>query len=99
VVPLVLEARGLDVTPAMIARMERFGDGDSAAVLSIILADEIGHVASGARWFRYECQRQGLEPVATYRALVLRHFPGTPKPPFNEDARRAAGLEPAFYQP
>ncbi len=98
VVPLVLEARGLDVTPAMIQRMRRFDDDASAAVLQTILDDEIGHVAAGARWFRFVCTRRGLEPVATYRTLVRENFRGTLKPPFNERARTAAGLEPAFYQ-
>ena len=98
VVPLVLEARGLDVTPAMIERMRRFGDTESAAVLQTILGDEIGHVAAGARWFRYLCAARGLEPAATYRALVRENFRGALKPPFNEPARMAAGLEPAFYQ-
>jgi uncharacterized ferritin-like protein (DUF455 family) len=98
VVPLVLEARGLDVTPAMIGRLARAGDHDSAALLEIILADEIGHVAAGARWFRWECARRGLDPATTYRDLVRRHFRGALKPPFNEAARTAAGMEPAFYE-
>ncbi len=98
VVPLVLEARGLDVTPAMIERLRRFGDPASAAVLQTILDDEIGHVASGVRWFRFLCARSGLEPAATYRALVRENFRGALKPPFNEPARSQAGLEPAFYQ-
>jgi uncharacterized ferritin-like protein (DUF455 family) len=98
VVPLVLEARGLDVTPAMIARLRRFGDDESAAVLDVILADEVGHVAAGARWFRWECGRRGCEPVASYRDLVARYFKGALKPPFNHQARADAGMEPAFYQ-
>lgn len=98
VVPLVLEARGLDVTPDMIARLERFGDPASAQVLQVIYDDEIAHVAAGARWFRWECARQGLEPIATYQALVRRHFTGALKAPFNHAARAAAGLDPAFYE-
>jgi uncharacterized ferritin-like protein (DUF455 family) len=98
VVPLVLEARGLDVTPAMIGRLARAGDHESAALLEIILADEIGHVAAGARWFRWDCARRGLDPAPTYRDLVARYFKGALKPPFNTDARAAAGLEPAFYE-
>jgi uncharacterized ferritin-like protein (DUF455 family) len=98
VVPLVLEARGLDVTPAMIERLERSGDHDSAAVLQILLADEIGHVAAGVRWFRWECARREVEPAATWRALVERHFKGALKPPFNDAARHAAGMERAFYE-
>jgi uncharacterized ferritin-like protein (DUF455 family) len=98
VVPLVLEARGLDVTPAMIERLARAGDGESAALLETLLADEIGHVAAGARWFRWECARRGREPAEAYRDLVRRHFKGALKPPFNAEARAAAGLEPGFYE-
>lgn len=97
VVPLVLEARGLDVTPAMIGRLRRAGDEDSAALLDIILADEIGHVAAGARWFRWACGRQGRDPATAYRELVRQYFKGALKPPFNDAARAAAGLDPAFY--
>jgi uncharacterized ferritin-like protein (DUF455 family) len=97
IVPLVLEARGLDVTPAMIERLRRFGDEESAAVLSTILDDEVGHVAAGVRWFRYLCAQQGHEPASLYRTLVRENFRGTLKPPFNDGARRRAGLEPAFY--
>ncbi len=99
VVPLVLEARGLDVTPAMIQRLVRFGDDASAAVLRIVYADEIGHVATGSRWFAWLCRRRGLDPVPTYRLLVRRHFRGELKPPFNREARERAGLAPAFYEP
>jgi len=97
VVPLVLEARGLDVTPAMIARLDRAGDDAGAAVLRVIYEDEIGHVATGTRWFRWACAERGLEPATTYRALVRRYFKGALKPPFNHEARHAAGLDPAFY--
>jgi uncharacterized ferritin-like protein (DUF455 family) len=97
VVPLVLEARGLDVTPAMIARLRAAGDEDSAARLQVIYDDEIGHVAAGKRWFDWLCERRGLEPRPTWQALVERHFKGTLKPPFNQAGRAAAGLAPAFY--
>jgi uncharacterized ferritin-like protein (DUF455 family) len=99
VVPLVLEARGLDVTPDMIARLERLGDRESAAVLRVIYADEIGHVAAGSRWFGWLCDRRGLAPAETYQTLVKRHFRGALKPPFNRDGRAAAGLAPAYYEP
>lgn len=98
-VPLVLEARGLDVTPATIAKLERAGDQDSAAVLRRIYQDEIGHVAAGRRWFEHVCGKRGLEPVATWQSLVRRHFRGSLKPPFNDDARAAAGFHAAFYRP
>lgn len=99
VVPLVLEARGLDVTPAMIGRLERAGDHESAAVLRRIYEDEIAHVAAGRHWFEWACARDGLSPVETYHDRVRRYFKGNLKPPFNEDARAQAGLPPAFYAP
>ena len=94
----MLEARGLDVTPVMIARLDRFGDADSARLLRIIYEDEIAHVAAGTRWFRWQCARQARDPVPTYHALVRRHYAGALKPPFNRAARAAAGLDPAFYE-
>jgi uncharacterized ferritin-like protein (DUF455 family) len=99
VVPLVLEARGLDVTPAMIARLDRQGDEGSAAVLRRIYSDEIGHVAIGMRWFEFLCAREDLAPAQTYQALVRRYFKGELKPPFNDRARLAAGLAASFYAP
>ena len=97
VVPLVLEARGLDVTPAMIARFEAAGDGASAAVLRRILVDEIGHVAAGARWFGHLCKSSESSPETIFQNAVRRHFRGVIKPPFNDSAREQAGLTPAFY--
>ena len=99
VVPLVLEARGLDVTPAMIANLRRAGDEPSASVLARIYADEIGHVATGRRWFDHVCAARGLDPAPTFHGLVRRHFRAALKPPFNTDARERAGLESAFYRP
>jgi uncharacterized ferritin-like protein (DUF455 family) len=99
VVPLVLEARGLDVTPEMIARLERAGDADSAAILQRIYADEISHVAVGARWFAWVCDRQGLDPAAVFHDRVRRYFRGALKPPFNRVARESAGMPAVFYDP
>ena len=99
VVPMVLEARGLDVTPAMIAKLERAGDDESADLLRLIYHDEIGHVAAGTRWFDWACARTGRSPAETWRALVAQHFKGAVKPPFNEAARRQAGLAPETYLP
>ncbi len=98
IVPLVLEARGLDVTPPMIERMRRYGDADSAAALTVIYEEEVGHVGCGRRWFEWECARRGIEPVAAYRDLVQRHYRGALKPPFNHAARGAAGFAAAFYE-
>lgn len=99
VVPLVLEARGLDVSPAMIASLEAAGDQASAAVLNVIYTDEKRHVACGARWFRYLAERLGEAPEPLFHALVRRHFRGTIRPPFNDRARAEAGLAPGFYKP
>lgn len=98
IVPLVLEARGLDVTPDMIEKLRRQGDEVSVAVLEIIYREEIEHVAAGRRWFQWECARRGLDPVARYRDLVRRYHRGGLKPPFNRAARDAAGFAAAFYE-
>ena len=98
VVPMVLEARGLDVAPAMIQRLERFGDGASARLLRTVYEEEIGHVAAGVRWFDYLCARRGLDPSATWRGLVARHIKSALKPPFNDAARRDAGMKAEMYR-
>lgn len=98
VVPLVLEARGLDVTPEMILRLERAGDPDSAAILARIYEDEIGHVAVGVRWFDLVCRERGLDPESTYHDRVRRYFTGALKPPFNRTARERAGFPAAYYE-
>jgi len=99
IVPLVLEARGLDVTPAMIARLEQAGDRDSAAILGRLYEDEIGHVAGGARWFEHVCRARGHDPAAAFHDCVRRYFTGALKPPFNRAARDAAGLPASYYAP
>ncbi len=99
VVPLVLEARGLDVTPEMAARLERAGDARSAAILRRIYDDEIGHVAAGARWFDWLSRARGLVPDEAFRECVRRCFKGDLKPPFNAEARAAAGFPAAYYEP
>lgn len=99
VVPMVLEARGLDVTPQMIQRLERAGDMVSVGILRRILNDEINHVEAGTRWFNFTVNLQGLEPIKTFQDLVSRHFRGAVKPPFNDSARRQAGLTREFYAP
>ena len=98
-VPLVLEARGLDVTPEMICRLERAGDAGSAAILRRVYEDEIGHVAVGARWFERLCRERGLDPEAAFHERVRRYFKGALKPPFNRAARDSAGLPAEYYEP
>ena len=98
VVPLVLEARGLDVSPATIARLQTGGDAVSARILTRIYADEIRHVRIGHRWFVAGCESRAHDPVAHWRAMVKRHFNGAIKPPFNDSARESAGLTRAYYE-
>lgn len=99
VVPMVLEARGLDVTPATIDRFLAAGDEGTARILKRILADEIRHVAHGATWFRAACESIGIPAQSHWRDLVGRHFRGMIKPPFNDSAREAAGLTREYYAP
>lgn len=99
IIPLVLEARGLDVTPSTIAALERQKDEASAGILRTIYHDEKKHVAFGAKWFRYLCDRERRAPEPTFHALVRRHFRGPIKPPTNDRARAEAGLTPGFYKP
>ena len=99
VVPLVLEARGLDVTPEMAARLERVGDAESAEILHRIYRDEIGHVATGLRWFDRLCVARGLSPEAVFHDRVRRFFKGELRPPFNHQARAVAGFPKPYYEP
>ena len=94
-VPRTLEARGLDATPPMQARLRQAGDPRAADILGVILRDEVGHVAIGNHWYRWLCERDGHDPVAHYAALALRHHAPRPHPPFNFEARRAAGFTDA----
>jgi uncharacterized ferritin-like protein (DUF455 family) len=91
-VPRVLEARGLDVTPGMIERLRAAGDTETVAVLEVILEEEVRHVAIGTRWYRHCCREQGLEPLATFLALLRERHAGLPRGPFNVAARRRAGF-------
>lgn len=97
IVPLVFEARGLDVTPGMIRKFKNVGDNDSAIALQKIYDEEIGHVAAGIRWYEWQCRREGKPPEATWKALVKQHYAGQLKPPFNEEARSAANFPPSYY--
>ena len=97
VVPMVLEARGLDVTPAMLARVREQGDRNGAQILARILDDEIRHVAIGTRHFVAHAESEGFDPPEHWRNLVNQHFAGSIKPPFNDSARSAAGLSRDYY--
>ncbi|CAB3764951.1 hypothetical protein GQ57_17265 [Burkholderia sp. MSh2] len=94
-VPRTLEARGLDASPPIRARLLQAGDDASAAILDVILRDEIGHVAIGNRWFRHLCDAAGRDPVPTYRQLAEQYHAPRLRGPFNFDARRDAGFEQA----
>ena len=94
-VPRTLEARGLDATPLIQARLRKVGTPDALTacdLLDIILHDEIGHVTIGNHWYHWLCERDGLDPVAHYSVLVQRHRAPRLRPPFNETARRQAGF-------
>jgi uncharacterized ferritin-like protein (DUF455 family) len=94
-VPRTLEARGLDASPPVRAKLAQAGDMAAAGILDIILRDEIGHVAIGNRWYGWLCEQRGLEPVATYHILATRYKAPVLRGPFNIDARRAAGFSDA----
>lgn len=99
VVPMVLEARGLDVTPAMIERFALSGDRATSRILTRIMNDEVGHVQYGVKWFESCCAGLDVVPQHHWQTLVSQHFHGRIKPPFNDSARRQAGLTRDFYIP
>lgn len=93
-VPRTLEARGLDAAPPIRAKLAQAGDAAAAAILDIILRDEIGHVAIGNHWYGWLCAQRQLEPVATYATLAQQYQAPRLKGPFNLEARRLAGFSP-----
>ncbi|MEP7006323.1 MAG: ferritin-like domain-containing protein [Sphingomonas bacterium] len=97
VVPMVLEARGLDVTPETIARFTSAQDEASARILSRIFADEIRHVRAGTKWFEFACAAKGFAAESHWRSLVSTYHRGLIKPPFNDSARDSAGLTREYY--
>ncbi|NKX46395.1 ferritin-like domain-containing protein [Roseicyclus persicicus] len=103
VVPMVLEARGLDVTPTMIETFRKAKDDPAAAqavaALEVIYAEEVHHVAYGSKWFHFLCGRENADPKDAFHGLVRHYFHGALKPPFNEEKRAEAGLPPDFYWP
>ncbi len=99
VVPMVLEARGLDVTPGMIEIFRKAGVAGAVDALEVIYAEEVAHVAYGSKWFHFLCGRHELDPKVAFHALVRKYFHGALKPPFNEEKRAEAGIPPDFYWP
>ena len=91
-VPRVLEARGLDVSPALIHKFKSGGDRRAVEIMEIIQRDEITHVAIGNRWYRYLCAQRGLDPVETFRGLLSEYDAPQLRPPFADAARRQAGF-------
>ena len=91
-VPRTLEARGLDATPPLQAKFARAGDQRAVDILDVILRDEVGHVAIGNHWYRWLCERDGLDPIAHYDELTVRYEAPKLRPPFNWPAREAAGF-------
>jgi len=91
-VPRVLEARGLDVTPGIIEKLQQAEDNEAVAILEVIYAEEIGHVEIGTRWFHHICVERKVAPEPTFRKLLLKHFPNGLHGPFNLDARDQAGF-------
>jgi len=96
---MVLEARGLDVTPGMIEKLNRIGDLESSKILKIIYNDEINHVAIGAKWFQNLAESKTQNPESYFHKLVSEYYSGQLKPPFNVQARTLAGLKQGFYMP
>jgi uncharacterized ferritin-like protein (DUF455 family) len=94
-VPRVLEARGLDVTPGMIERLRGAGDIDTLRILEVILHEEVAHVAAGSRWFAWCCERAGVDSEETFGELVGKFARGAIRGPLNAAARRAAGFSEA----
>lgn len=94
-VPRTLEARGLDASPAVRAKLLSVGDRKGAAIIDLILHDEIGHVAIGNRWYAWLCEARGLDPISTYAELTSTHDAPRMRGPFNLEARRAAGFSAA----
>lgn len=99
VVPMVLEARGLDVTPGMINIFRSAKAQNAVDALEVIYAEEVAHVAYGSKWFHFLCGRENSDPKDVFHSLVRKYFKGALKPPFNEEKRAEAGLPPDFYWP
>ena len=94
-VPRVLEARGLDVTPSMIKKLQQFKDNETVEILKIIFQQEIGHVAIGTRWFNYACEQKNFNPEKKFKELLQQHYAGQLRGPFELDARKKAGFSTA----
>ena len=92
-VPRVLEARGLDVTPGMITKLRNLGDIATVEILELILEEEVAHVAAGSHWYRWYCTREDREPRSTFRELLAKYAGPVLRGPFNHQARLLAGFD------
>ena len=99
VVPMVLEARGLDVTPGMIRVFENAKDKKAVEALKLIYSEEVAHVAYGSKWFHFLCGKHNMDPKPKFHELVRKYFHAPLKPPFNDEKRAEAGIAPDFYWP
>jgi uncharacterized ferritin-like protein (DUF455 family) len=99
VVPMVLEARGLDVTPGMIKVFENVKDTQAVAALNLIYSEEVAHVAYGSKWFHFLCGKENIDPKPKFHELVRKYFHSNLRPPFNDEKRAQAGIAPDFYWP
>lgn len=97
-VPMALEARGLDTTPATVKRLTANNDTATADIMATIADDEVSHVAAGVRWFEFVCEKRGLEPISTFKTRITKTLKGRLKPPFNHAARDLAGMDKAYYE-
>ena len=91
-VPRVLEARGLDVTPGIVKKLKNIGDDKAVEILAIVHHDEIGHVETGTRWFRYLCEKRGLDSEEIFKDLINQYMKGILRGPFDHDVRKKAGF-------
>ena len=91
-VPRVLEARGLDVTPGIVKKLEGIGDNKAVEILAIVHHDEIGHVEVGTRWFRYLCEERKLDSEKVFKELINEYMKGILRGPFDHDVRKKAGF-------
>lgn len=98
-IPMVLEARGLDTAPMAEKKFMSAGDTKTAQIMARIAIEEIPHVAAGVKWFKYICTANNRNAVAAFHDIVRERFSAKLKPPFNVDARTAAGMEQVFYEP
>ncbi len=98
IIPMMLEARGIDTTPAAVTRLKSAGDVKTASILEQIYIDEINHLKTGVSWFEHFCSQKNLDPVPTWKSLVIEHLNTKPKGPFNSDGRMLAGMSPAYWK-